>query len=485
MSADGASNLVLFLADQHSRQAMGCYGNRDAVTPHLDALAAAGTRFAHAYTPSPICVPARAAIATGRYPHQTACWDNSAPYRGDAFSSWGHRLSAAGHPVTTIGKLHYASSEDDTGFPDQRIPLHVVDGRGMIFNLLRGDMPPMTQLRKHVLEAGPGESDYTRYDREVTRLAVEWLRTEAAKTDGPWVLVVSWASPHYPLQAPEEFYRLYDPEALRMPTAWSPDQWSRHPAHEFQRYSQGQDTPFDERTVRRALAAYYGLVSFIDAQVGSVVQALADADLTRPTRTIYTSDHGDMMGEHGLWFKCTMYEAAVGVPMLMAGPDVPAGRVCRTNASLVDLFLTVLSSVGVQPAKDDADLPGTSLLELARSPDRERVVFSEYHDLFSTDAIYAIRDGRHKYVHYVDQAPELFDLELDPDEMHDLGQDPGAAPVRRRLEHELGKITGDPTELDHRVKRDQQRRLAEAGGADQVLSAGVTISYTPTPTARA
>ena len=152
------SNLLVLMSDQHNRLMMGCAGHPDVKTPNLDALAARGTRFANAYTNSPICVPSRAAMATGRYPHQFGVWDNAAPYTGRP-ASWGHRLTAAGRHVTTIGKLHFRGADDDTGFPDQRIALHCHEGLGDYQGLLRQDMPPRFQHRKYLLEAGPGDSE--------------------------------------------------------------------------------------------------------------------------------------------------------------------------------------------------------------------------------------------------------------------------------------------------------------------------------------
>ena len=159
---------------------MGACGNSVIRTPTLDALAARGTRFASAYTPFPICVPARACLATGRYAHRLGIWDNGAPYTGREAPSWGHRLTAQGHEVTTIGKLHYRSVEDDTGFPNQRLPMHVVDGVGDVFGLLRADSPVRPgSVRKPVLEAGAGDSEYTRYDRAIAAEAERWLHDHA------------------------------------------------------------------------------------------------------------------------------------------------------------------------------------------------------------------------------------------------------------------------------------------------------------------
>jgi choline-sulfatase len=343
-------------------------------------------------------------------------------------------------------------------------------------------MPPRKKPRSYVLGAGPGESEYTRYDRAIADTAVEWLRTEAGDGARPWVLFVGFVSPHFPLVVPDEYFALHPRDALPLPVAWAPESWPRHPALDLRRRQQGLDAPFDEATLRRALAAYYGLVSFLDDQVGRVLAALDAAGLAAETRVIYTTDHGEMLGEHGLWWKSTMYEGSVAVPLIAAGPDVPAGRVARTTAMLVDLFPSVLEAVGVEPSAEDRGLPGESLWRLAREPDRLRDAFSEYHAVYSPSGVFMLRSGRYKYVHYVNDPPQLFDLEADPDEMRDLGADPAHVDTRADLEARLRRIV-DPEEVDRRARAAQRRRIDAAGGAERIVALGDRIPYTPAPEA--
>src|ERR687888_446111 len=166
----------------------------------------AGTRFTAAYTNTPICVPARACLATGRYAHTIDSWDNATPYVGTEAPSWGHRLTTQGYKVTTIGKLHYRKVGDPSGFPDQRLAMHVLDGVGDLYQLLRADMPVRPHSRRQVLEAGPGEVEYTRYDRAIGREAAKWLREEAPRETKPWALFVSFTYPHFPLGVPEPYF---------------------------------------------------------------------------------------------------------------------------------------------------------------------------------------------------------------------------------------------------------------------------------------
>jgi choline-sulfatase len=195
---------------------------------------------------------------------------------------------------------------------------------------------------------------------------------------------------------------------------------------------------------------------------------------------IYSSDHGEMLGEHGLWWKSTMFESAVAVPLIVAGPDVPAGRVAGTNAMLVDLFPTLLEMTGAAPAAEDADLPGRSLLALARESDNDRAAFSEYHAIFSRRGTFMLRTGPFKYVRHVDGPPELFDLDADPDERCDLASDRGQADLLRACEDELARIV-DAEATDERARADQQRRLDAGGGLEHVRAGGPKIIYTPPP----
>jgi choline-sulfatase len=473
------TNLLFINADQHNRRILGCYGNPVVKTPNLDGLAARGTRFVNGYCPFPLCVPSRAALATGRYAHTLGIWDNTKPYLGHEADSWGKRLMEQGHAVTTIGKLHYRSPGDPTGFPDQRIPMHVPYPEQNNYHLLRERMQPIDQ-RSFVLGAGPGDTAYARYDRAITAEAESFLRTEAAGHDRPWALYVSFIHPHLPLQIPEPYFSMYPPDSLPLPTQWRQEEWHPHPALQMKREHGSLAEPFDEATLRRAMGAYYGMVSFLDDTVGRVLRALEGAGLRDSTRVIYTADHGDMLGAHGLWWKECLYEESVGVPVLAAGPDIPEGNVSRTPVNAIDCFPAIVEAVGATLAPQDADLPGESLFGIARQPDRERTIFSEYHASMSPSGIFMIRDGRYKYIHYVGLPPMLFDHVNDPDERCDLASDPAHADALAAGEAMLRTIC-NPEEVDRRAKADQQARIDAAGGTEAVLAGGLLVKYTPAP----
>jgi len=265
-----------------------------------------------------------------------------------------------------------------------------------------------------------------------------------------------------------------------MPVQWQPAEWSQHPYQVWQRQIQALDEPVDEATIRKAVAAYYGMVTFLDHNIGRILAALEASGQAEDTRIVYTTDHGEQLGEHGMWWKSSMLEASVGIPLIVAGPEVPQGKVSNTNVNLVDCFPGIVEAVGAELAPQDADLPGESIFRLAERDDSERISFSEYHAILSPSASFMLRTGRYKYIRYIDMPPQLFDMVDDLYETRDLGQDPAFASVRQDCEARLRAIC-DPEAINARAKASQQARIAEHGGPEAVLAAGVKIPYTPAP----
>ena len=467
------------MSDEHNARVMGAAGHALALTPNLDRLAGRGTRFTAAYTASPICVPARAGFATGKYPHQIGYWDNADAYDGKV-PSWHHLLRDAGHRVASIGKLHFRGLPgDDHGFSEELLAMHVVEGLGDVKGLVREDIPRRKGYDKLAKLAGPGETPYIRYDRDIASRAQAWLREEAPR-ERPWALFVSFVCPHFPLIAPPEFYQRYPHERIPLPKQYSPAERPRHPYLRDYDACVAYDAGFggDHAKVRRAIAGYLGLVSFMDDNVGKVLRALENAGLSHNTRVVYTSDHGDNVGARGLWGKSTMYEESAGVPLILAGPDVPAGAQCATPVSHVDLFPFFLEGVGVAMPRDAGHL-GVSPLAVAAGGPPARPVFSEYHAIGSTGAISMLRKDRWKYVHCVRYPAQLFDLESDPEETLDLAGDPAHRATLAAMEAELRRHF-DPDEVDTRAKRRQAELLARAGGRAAALARG-DLNYTPAP----
>ncbi len=471
-------NLLFLLSDNHARGYLGAYGHPDAKMANLDRLAANGVRFDNAYSASPLCCPARAAIATGRYPHQTGIWDNAIVYEGQV-ASWMHRLRDAGHPVVSVGKLHFRESTPANGFSDELLPMHILNGKGGVHMLLRGmDAEPSNrgQWDLYASRSGIGEAPYQPYDRKISEAAVSWLKTVGAHAEQPWVLFVSYPSPHPPFSVPAEFYDLFDEAEVALPTSKTFDARDDHPAIAHFRQNHGSDQAMDEAAMRKVVTGYLGLLAHLDNEIGKVLAALREAGLQDDTRILYTSDHGEMCGVHGLFGKCCLYESAIGVPLIMAGPDVPSGRVVKQITSHVDLFPTVLESAGVPLAAMDRDLPGISLWPAIADAEEERVGFAEFHAAGSKSGMFMLRDGDWKLIYYVGMAPQLFDLKQDPEERHDLG---AGHPKARLLEARLREIC-DPEAVDIQAKADQRKWVERWGGIKAVMAEG-SLVYTPPP----
>ncbi|WP_298859465.1 sulfatase-like hydrolase/transferase [uncultured Sulfitobacter sp.] len=468
------SNLLVILSDEHQARAMGCAGHPFVQTPNLDALAARGMRFTDAYTPSPICVPARASFATGQYAHQNRLWDNAMPYHGQ-IPGWGHCLQNAGIPVESIGKLHYRQAGDPAGFDHEHIPMHVAGGVGMVWGSIRetGERitPAPRMLGEHI---GAGTSKYTDYDQAVTDRTVEWL-ADHAQDDAPWCLYVGLVAPHFPLVVPQEFFDLYPPDSLPSPKMNPNEGYKRHPWVELQNAQMDSEARFKSEAERRdAVAAYYGLVTWMDHNVGRIMTALEQAGLSKDTTVIYSSDHGDNLGARGLWGKSNLYQESVSVPLIMAGPDIAVGT-CATPVDLLDISATIPAHFGL--TFDCAGKPLTEIAAQAEDPDR--VIFSEYHAVGAVSAAYMLRKGRYKLNTYIGFETELFDLMADPEEATNLAGDPAFADVIADLTAELQKMI-DPETVNAQAFADQDALIAHHGGREAALKLGAT-GATPPP----
>jgi choline-sulfatase len=474
------NNLIVIMSDEHNPKVMGCAGHPVISTPNLDALAARGTRFTSAYTTSPVCVPARAAFAIGKYIHQIGFWDNADAYDG-SIPTWHHHIRNRGHKVVSVGKLHFHTAEEDHGFTEEIIPMHILHGKGDLMGLVRDDLPKRGGAKKMIGMAGPGESSYTLYDRDIAARAQVWLRENADKhQDKPWVLFVSFVAPHFPLTAPPEHYYRYFNQKLPMPKLYAREHRPNHPYIEDYRNSFCYDDYFEsEQDVHKALSGYFGLVSFFDEHLGKIMKTLQDMGLEGSTDIIYTSDHGDNLGSRGLWGKSTMYDEIAGVPLICAGPSFPKGKVINTPVSHVDVCPTVMDIVGESFDEVQDDHPGVSLIDLSEGATPERTVISEYHGMGSTSAAYMIRVGKYKYIHYSKYAPQLFDLEADPDEINDLANDSSMSAVLEECKKRLHDLL-DPMEVDKRARARQKELLDANGGREAVIARG-DLGFTPAP----
>jgi len=472
-----ANNVLIIMSDEHTPSVMGAYGNPVVRTPNLDRIASSGVRFEHAYTPSPICIPARASFATGTQVFEHRCWSSAEPYYGQQ-RSWMHRLRERGHAVVSIGKLHYRSAADDTGFSESLLPMYLAnEGRGWPQGLQRRPMCDFPEAAEMAAKLGPGETEYTQYDRDITAAAVGWLEQSAKRSGPPWVLFVSFICPHFPLSAPEEFYALYRDLELPAPFDRDPEQRIRHPVIDTMRDFWNYADYFDADSEIVGLKNYYALCSFLDDNVGRVLAALDASGQRDATRIVYTSDHGDLVGNHGIWGKSFMYEDSVGIPMTLGGPGIEPG-VNPTPVSLLDLGATIEASVGSDPAEAQYAWQGRPLQGFVDAPEPERVVLSEYHDGGSPCGCFMLRQGRYKYLYFADDNPPLlFDLERDPQELLDLAGQSEYADTVAAMREQLYRIL-DPERVNRQAFADQAGMIERLGGLD-AIRALPSFNHTP------
>ncbi|MBM3549129.1 MAG: DUF4976 domain-containing protein [Alphaproteobacteria bacterium] len=468
-------NLLYILSDQHARHVTGCYGDKLVQTPNLDRLAASGVTFDNAYCPSPICVPSRMSMLTARHPSAQDCWTNDDFLASDS-PTWLHALGAAGYRPHLSGRLHAMGPDQMHGYATRDTGDHSSNYAG----IPRHDMGPLHQTndpwRASLDVSGPGQSAYQVKDVDTTDAAcVELARIAARRREGdskPFALSVGLMLPHPPYVAWPEDYALY---AGRVPAPNDPAPGAQeHPWLNWWRNDRGI-ADVDATTGLRARAAYWGLVTRMDIMIGRILDTLGRLGLAENTLIAYSSDHGDQLGERGLWWKHTFYEESVTVPLILSWPGhLPAGQRRAQVVNLIDLTATVLDALGAAPLPH---AQGRSFLAAARNPAArwENETFSEY----CTDEIPAwtggmavhqrmIRAGQWKLIYYRGYRPQLFDLSKDPRELHDLAEDPGHRDIRATLEAKL-LADWDPEAIAERMRERRRDKDVIGAWARQIL----------------
>jgi choline-sulfatase len=326
-------------------------------------------------------------------------------------------------------------------------------------------------------ELGPGETSYTQYDRDITSTAIDWLGRHNQASTRPLVLYVSYICPHYPLSAPKQFFDLY--RDIELPAAYDCDASTRlqHPVIDAMREFWDYADYFDPDTEKLGLQNYYGLCSFLDDNVARMLNALEKSGQADNTQIIYTSDHGDLIGNHGIWGKSFMYEDSVGIPLSITGPGIDAS-VNQTPVSLTDLASTIELAVGAEVSQGKSAWQGRPLQSFIESPEPGRAVISEYHDGGSPCGFYMLRKGQLKLVYFADgNPPLLFDLQQDPQELINLADQPEHAQSLQHMTQELYQIL-DPQAVNDLAFADQARMIKLLGGMENIL-AMPSFNHTP------
>ena len=473
-------NLIIIMSDEHQAKALGSVNHPFVKTPNLDKLASNGINFTNAYTPCPICVPARASFATGLPVHKNRLWDNAMPYYGQ-LPSWGHMLQKVDVSVESIGKLHYRAQDDDDGFDQKHIPMMVYKGVGMVWGSIRREHERKTRDQRMLGEyIGPGTSNYTDYDEAVVSQTIKWLENKSKDNNKKaWCLYVGLVAPNFPLVVPQEFYDMY-PHKILPETKLNPkDGYIQHPWIKKQKELRNDENDFKNEEERwAAIASYFGLCSFLDYNIGKIIDKVSECGFLDNTTIIYTSDHGDNVGARGLWGKSNMYEESAAIPLIVSSPKIKPTK-CDTPVSLLDLTETIVDHFG---AKSPNNGPGESLYHIANnSPDETRIIFSEYHASSSVSGAYMIRKSNWKYIYYEGFEPELFDLENDPEEINDLSKDPKYLNILVELEKDLQNIC-NPKEINELAFKDQDKMIERYGGIEEAKKLGANAATPPPKT---
>ena len=427
--ASTSPNIVLIMADQLAPHFTGVYGHPVVRTPNLDALAARGARFDAAYCNSPLCAPSRASFMTGQLVSRLGTYDNASDFAASV-PTFAHYLRQAGYRTCLAGRMHFVGPDQLHGF-EERVTTDVypADFAWVPDWLNAGDrIDRWYHNMDSVFEAGHAVTAFQiEYDEEVGFATRRQLMRYACDRDQPFALVASFMNPHDPYVALPEFWNLYRDADIDLPAttaaAVDADPFS---ARVLEGIGASRVT-VSEADIRRARRGYYANVSYFDSKIGEIVRTIEEIGQLDNTIFIVTSDHGDMLGERGLWYKMNFFEHSARVPLVMAGPGIAAGAI-SSPCSLVDLLPTMLDFAGASDLPMGRPVDGRTLAPMARGGDEdEGTVIGEYCAEMTSEPVFMIRRGPWKYVHCDDDPPQLYDVEADPLERVNLAADPANA----------------------------------------------------------
>jgi choline-sulfatase len=431
--------------------------------PNLKALAKRSVRFAKAYTGSPLCAPARASFMSGQLPSRTGVYDNAAEFRSD-IPTYAHHLRRAGYETALSGKMHFVGPDQMHGFEER-----------LTTDIYPADFGWTPDYRKQgeridwwyhnlgsVTGAGVAEiSNQMEYDDEVAFFAnqklYQYARVSTDTGRRPWCLTVSFSHPHDPYVARRKYWDLYDHCAELEPTV-SNMEFDGHDPHSKRLFEACDHESFNIKRsdVRRARQGYFANISFMDEKVGELIETLKVTRMLDNTIIIFTSDHGDMLGERGLWFKMSFFEGSARVPLTIAGPGIKP-QLIIAPVSTLDINPTLADLAGINIAEIAPWTDGMSLVPLMNGETRTQPVLMEYAAEGSRAPLVCIREGDFKFVHCELDPPMLFNLKADPQELNNLADDPSnASIVAKWMERVRARWNFDA--YDSSIRESQARR---------------------------
>lgn len=469
-------NIVIIMADQLAPHFTGAYRHRVAKTPNIDALAARGMRFDAAYCNSPLCAPSRFALMSGQLISRIAAWDNASEFKAST-PTFAHYLRLLGYRTCLSGKMHFIGPDQKHGFQDR-----------VTTDIYPADFAWTPDWEAHderidkwyhnmqtVKESGLAQATFQiDYDDEVAFAARRWLfdraRDRAMGDEAPFAMVASFIHPHDPYVARPEFWNLYTDDEIDMPSfvpkLEDQDPFSRRLMDGYE----ASQVNLTEEEIRRARRAYLANVSYFDSKLGELVRTLEETGEIDNTIVMVTADHGDMLGERGLWYKMNFFEHSARVPLIMAGPGVAHG-VAPNACSLVDLLPTLIEIAGGDASILGEPVDGRSLVPLARGEaDPVDEAIGEYCAEMTPYPVFMIRRGPWKYIHCDPDPPQLYNIAEDPGEAVNRAADPAARDISTAFAQEVAG-RWDSEALRQTVLATQKSRRAlhaamEAGASE-------------------
>ncbi|MEM8629671.1 MAG: choline-sulfatase [Pseudomonadota bacterium] len=451
-------NILIFMVDQLNGTLFPDGPAPWLYAPNLRRLADRSVRFANTYTASPLCAPGRASFMSGQLPSRTGVYDNAAEFRSDT-PTFAHHLRRAGYRTILSGKMHFVG-------PDQ---LHGFEER-LTTDIYPADFGWTPDYRKpgqridwwyhnmgSVTGAGVAEiTNQLEYDDAVAHHARAKVYDLARDADRPWCLTVSFTHPHDPYVARRKYWDLYEDCGHLAPRVPGPGYAAQDPhsrrifdANDWREYR------ITGRDIARSRRAYFANISYLDEKIGAVLDAL---EATRQEAIIlFVSDHGDMLGERGLWFKMSFFEGSARVPLMIAVPGLAPGRI-DAPVSTLDVCPTLAELAGIDLSEVMDWVDGESLVPLTKGTERSAPVAMEYAAEASEAPLVCLRYGKWKYTRCALDPDQLYDLAADPDEQVNLAEHPAAQGTRSALKVK-SEARWDLARFDAEVRASQARRL--------------------------